>query len=580
MSNTNRPWRFYGRAKSKKNLKESLGFFMEPDKRTFSAISVSGRRWVGKTQLIEEVLKEDPYHVPFIIYEVPDKQKKEYKDYTIDHAFSDLQKLTEQAGFTDIMDQLPLPLDHPYYTVWSKCEDFLFILMQKKVVLVFDEYHQSVPLGLSIPVIKAINRVRKEFDIAFPGKIILTGSHQQKFDKLFERDAALHGRITSGVRLEQWSLRTTMEMASEQGLLASPNQFLTLWTAYGGMPSHWKRYCTGERYRHLHTMNNMNEWRQALLDIEGENLVSVKGERYDDRAYIELQDIHRRILLWIAENHFVKGARVRDIAKAQPFQNETDKKELGDENAIRQKMLFFCDRLNLMGLKKSLDGRDVDRWQISDNNTLFQLHVFKEILASEKINTPIDVSKLTRNPQGKSITLRRLETLEGHALERLAAQYYETCRSIRWVQSSVDQRGFNGDIDVMAIGWENDRPNLYLGDAKRNAEIYTPEKIEEVSKMQDEFMKALPKNKDMETLRQIECYRFLVAAHFDTVTRDRIQENSEFFVLDIPDMAREYGFDPGPVLVSDLVTKDTSEDYPEKDNEPAEPKSPLPRMGM
>ena len=261
MSNTTRPWRFYGREKSKKNLKQSLGFFMEPDKRTFSAISVSGRRWVGKTQLIEEVLKEDPYHVPFIIYEVPDKQKKEYKDYTLDKVIVDLQKLAAQAGFPDIMDQLPLPLDHPHYTDWSKCEDFLFELMQKNMVLVFDEYHLSVHLELNIPVIKAINRVRKEFDIVFPGKIILTGSHQQKFDKLFERDAALHGRITSGVRLEQWSLRTTMEMASEQGLLARPSQFLTLWTAYGGMPSHWKRYCTEAKHRNLHTMNNMNEWR-------------------------------------------------------------------------------------------------------------------------------------------------------------------------------------------------------------------------------------------------------------------------------------------------------------------------------
>lgn len=82
MSNATRLWRFYGRAKAKKNLKESLGFFMEPDQRTFSAIGVSGRRWVGETHLIKEVLKEDPYNVLFIIYEVPDKQKKEYKDYT------------------------------------------------------------------------------------------------------------------------------------------------------------------------------------------------------------------------------------------------------------------------------------------------------------------------------------------------------------------------------------------------------------------------------------------------------------------------------------------------------------------
>ena len=192
-----------------------------------------------------------------------------------------------------------------------------------------------------------------------------------------------------------------MDMATDQGLLARPSKFLTLWTAYGGMPSHWQRYCTSDDYSHLHIIENMNEWRQAFLDIERDNLVSVKGERFDDRAFIELQDIHRRILLWVAEHHFVKGARVGDIARAPRFQNAEDQKELGDAHAIREKMLFFCERLNLMELKKSLDGRDVDRWQITDNNTLFQLHVFKEILASPKSNTAEDVAKLTSMRQGK-----------------------------------------------------------------------------------------------------------------------------------------------------------------------------------
>ena len=554
MAQQNRNWRFYGRAKAKKNLKESLGFFMEPDQRTFSAISVSGRRWVGKTHLIKEVLKEDPHHVPFIYYEVPDKQKKEYKDYTLDDALADFEKLAAKAGFPDIMDQLPLPLDRPYYTVWSKCEDLILILMKRGVTLVLDEYHQAVPLGLSIPVIKAINVMRTDFSRDYTGKIILTGSHQQKFDQLFERDAALHGRISSGVRLEQWSVRTTMEMASEQGLLARPSQFLTLWTAYGGMPSHWKRYCTEARYSNLHTMHNMNEWRQALLDIEGENLVSVKGERFDDRAFIELQPEHRKLLLWIAQNHLKKGVKVKDIAIEGTF---------GNENDINEKMVFFHDRLKLMDMVEPFDRKDFGKWQISDNNTLFQLNVFRELFESLIRKTQTDLDKIIREISFKEPPILRLETLEGVALERLTAKYYEAMEDTRWVRPSVEQSGFDADIDIMAIRFVDGQGVLYLADAKRNAEKYVTEyrnKTMEVKTRQDNFMNALPDNDTMETLRQMERKRVLVSTHFDAKQRRAIEKGGVFNTLDIPEMARELGFDPAPVLAPDSPPEPKMED--------------------
>ncbi len=83
-------------------------------------------------------------------------------------------------------------------------------------------------------------------------------------------------------------------------------------------------------------MNNMNEWRQALLDIERENLVSMKGERFDGRAFIELRPEHRDILLWIAENHPNKGLRVGDVARGF---------ELVNEDFIYKNLDFLWDRL-------------------------------------------------------------------------------------------------------------------------------------------------------------------------------------------------------------------------------------------
>ena len=564
MSNTTRPWRFYGREKSKKNLKQSLGFFREPDKRTFSAIRVSGRRRVGKTRLIEEVLKEDPASWPFIYYEVPDKEGMDFEDYTLDKVIVDLQKLAERAGFPDIMDQLPLPLDHPHYTDWSKCEDFLFELMQKNVVLVLDEFHLSVHLELNIPVKKAIDRILKNFDIRFPGKIILTGSHQQKFDRMFERDASFHGRVSSGVHLEQWSLRTIMDMASEQGLLARPNQFLTLWTAYGGMPSHWQRYCTADKYSHLHKIEDMDEWRQAFLDIERDNLVTVKGERFDDRAFVELQPIHRDILLWIAENHPNKGLRAADVARGFEF---------GNEDIIYKNLDFLRDRLKLMDTIWPIDKVDKCKWLITDNNTVFQLNVFREIFKTRKHTRKpgFGLRDPDKPDQSTDTPLDRLKTLEGHALERITAEYFETLAGMQWVRPSVEHGGFRGDMDIMAIRWEDNENVLYLAEAKRNTRSFRS--ITDIRKYQDAFLNSLSKEADnaeeLDKLRHLNCRRFLVAPHFTDQKRLDIEKDGTFEILDIPKMARGLGFDPAPMIKPESPPEPKMED----EHTPEPPKS-------
>lgn len=184
-------------------------------------------------------------------------------------------------------------------------------------------------------------------------------------------------------------------------------------------------------------MNNMNEWRQALLDIEGENLVSEKGERFDDRAFVELRLEHRDILLWIAKNHPNKGLRVGDVARGF---------ELVNEGFIYKNLDFLRDRLKLMDIIWPIDKVGKCKWLITDNNTVFQLNVFREMFKTRKharkpsfaLRDPDKPDKSTDAP------LDRLKTLEGHALKRIAAEYFETLSGIQWVQPSVEHGRFRG----------------------------------------------------------------------------------------------------------------------------------------
>ncbi len=570
MTDTKRPWRFYGRQESKRLLKQALGLATKPYEQGFSMVRVRGRRWVGKTQLVKEIQNDAPTDWPFIYYEVPDKQKREFRHYSLEKVIEDLLKLAELAGFPEISDRLTLPVEHPHYTDWSKCEDLLLNLMRKGVILVLDEFDHAVPLELTIPVKRAVDVINKEHGQGYAGQMVVMGSHQQKFDDLFASDAPFYGRDSSVISLEQWSLRTVLEMATDQGILTRPDQFLTLWTAYGGMPSHWKRYCTGKTYAHLRTVENIDVWRRNFLEIEEYNLWSSKYERFDDRAYVELKPEHSELLLWIAQNHLKKGVKVKDIAIEGTFGNEKD---------INEKMVFFQNKLKLMDMVRPFDRKDFGKWQISDNNTLFQLNVFRELFENLNRETQTDLDKIIREPSFKETPILRLETLEGAALERLTAKYYEAMGDTRWVRSSVEQGGFDGDIDIMAIMFVDGQGVLYLVDAKRNAEKYVTEyrdKTMEVKTRQDNFMNALPDNDTMKTLRQMERKRVLVSTHFDAKKRKAIEKGGDFNTLDIPEMAREYGFDPGPVL----VLKGTSDDEPEVDNEPDELTSPRPRMGM
>jgi len=204
-----------------------------------------------------------------------------------------------------------------------------------------------------------------------PGKIVIMGSHQQKIDDQFKSNAALYQRDDNHVRLQHWTLPITMAMAAEQGILADPGKFLTLWTAYGGMSRNWERYCIGPRYTHLHGINDEISWRKAFLAVEHEVL---KGpmERFDDRAFIELDEQHRDLLLWIGRGP-VKGQYLHEA----PKQLRT--------GAEKQKSVHVLSRWHeLLKTKAPVMTRNFPRWVMADNNTRMQINVFRELVSSPR----------------------------------------------------------------------------------------------------------------------------------------------------------------------------------------------------
>ena len=261
-------WRFYGRRDKIEILSKFLEFQPDPNqrrggKRQFSVLKVHGRRGTGKTRLLTILQGEAPSGLPFIIHELPNPVStgKRVGDIT-----SDLLQKAEMAGLRGISSQFCPRSSCPNDYWWFR-EEVMPALLKQGAVIVFDEFHHAEELGMVSDVKQVIDQARGKkgnWRRAWPGKIVMMGSHQQKFDAMWESTAPLFQRNDGYIRLHQWKLSTVMEMAAEQGILESPGRFLALWTAFGGMPRNWERYCIGQRYAHLHDIEDQKAWRKAF----------------------------------------------------------------------------------------------------------------------------------------------------------------------------------------------------------------------------------------------------------------------------------------------------------------------------
>lgn len=299
-------WRFYGRVKEMNRLEGALQL-QEHKSRGFCAVRIVGRRGVGKTELLAEAGRRGTRNVPVLICELPSGG-----DGT--HAVADLGAAVEREGLQHLLADLP-------QVGWDRDPGWRFLhvvdhLVCKGAVVGLNEFHNAEQSMLVTPVKRLIDEYQSIGGRKPTGKLVLMGSHQQQMLRLFRSDQPLYGRVDISVKLRQWPPATVLEMAAEHGILAHPDRFLTLWTAYGGVPKHWRRFAgdptsdeaDGVNARRLGAWPDGRSWRMAFLGAQHEVLGSDPEERFDNQAFIELAEPHREVLLWLGQRR-PKGGR-------------------------------------------------------------------------------------------------------------------------------------------------------------------------------------------------------------------------------------------------------------------------------
>ncbi len=549
MNKTN--WRFYGRKDISNKLLDRLDNDTPANRRSFSTYWIRGRRGVGKTELVREVRACKPSHILLVYYQLAEAEEGPYPMAEMNE---NLLLAAKEGGIPNISEILPQT--KPEGDNINHFKNILTTLWQQGVVVVLDEFHNAA--GTRIP-----SALKDIIDIAvsswgdwgkkYPGKLVLMGSHQQKIDDMFKSTRPLHGLVDEGMTLDPWSLRTTLTVAEDHGILAEPGKFLTLWTAYGGMPRNWRRYCMANSHAHLHGISDMNEWRQEFLKIEHQVLENGYRERFDDRAFVELQPEHRNLFLWIGERH-PRGVQLREIPG-----------KYGNNPAKIELLRFMRNRVGLMGKNMPFGIEEQSRWRITDNNTLFQVGVFPEIW---KVS-PREKTTLARGVDYREAD-RKLITLEGTALEQMGAQYLKEHPPAKYqTVASAWHPQITGDVDVLAVGEENDVRTIWMGNAKRNPEAHDPWTMK---KLYQEFLTKLGE----ETTR---CRYLLISPSFEKLDPQKLKKyrSTEFEIIDIHDMARNLGIDPVPKADPDNTTDDELDNNnPDEDIKPDPSASPRP----
>ena len=524
-------WGFYGRQDELEKVRAVI------DKSGFRSVLIRGGRLIGKTELMQKLRDEPGRQAQILIFELKDPNDENQERAN--------RRLIREARLARPAVKIPR---RTAYFAGDPQQYFIRIieeLLAQGAVVCLDEFQMAKPMHLEGALKLLIDRSRSTCGPRPPGKLIMMGSHQQRVLEMFGDREPLFGREGHVVLLRQWPLSTVFGMAEKHGFLQYPGRMLTLWTAFGGVPGRWRNFADQRdepgRLADMAAWDDDDAWRKAFLGWHRQLLEDNPRERFDHRAFVELAPKAREALLWLALPR-PKAEKFRDFPEALrkppkpiPVQElviiEDPRKP--PEMALGPALDMMRDHLGLVECNAEFMIDSHPKYRIADNSTLFQINVYREMFAQagrQKIGAHLDT-----NPE--ALALRRLETLEGHALERMAASWLASQPGVTWSEHAVWRDARTGesmpDIDVMGFRgrWKDPAPVLVMAGCKRESGAHETTTLEQ----QFEKFLAVIRAPAGDRLRDMARERLLFSPAFTTAERERYRD-AGFRAVGIHDM--------------------------------------------
>jgi uncharacterized protein len=211
-------WGFYGRREELAEIEKIIG------RGQFFFATISGRRRIGKTSLIQEVLRRKGGKALYM--QIPDSDERGiiqvFEDSIEDTIGNQLLARQLSKSFVDIAMTMR--------TMWEL--DFITIIDE------FQYFHRSSLNEFQSHLQSEVDSFRSKKS-STGGLFALGSIHTEMTAILENKDAPLFNRVTDRISLNHWDAETLFEMFRAHGI-TSPSQRLFFWSIFEGVPKFYR----------------------------------------------------------------------------------------------------------------------------------------------------------------------------------------------------------------------------------------------------------------------------------------------------------------------------------------------------
>jgi AAA+ ATPase superfamily predicted ATPase len=445
-------WGFYGRRTELAEVERLLA------RRSFFFCSISGRRRIGKTSLIQEALRRRGDNRRAIYTQIPDGDERgvvQVFEDAIEDIFANQEFARNSCNnFSDISMLL--------YVLWK--EGYITAIDE------FQYFHRKSLSGFLSNLQAYIDKIRSEDGIG--GLFALGSIHTEMTAVLEDKLSPLFNRVTDRIQVSHWDFATLFEMFREHGI-QDPMHRLFLWSMFEGVPKFYRdcfdheMLISSETYR-SDTLRRMFFEGASPLKDEAENwfLRELRG-RYDS------------VLKLVA--------RMGPCSHGQ-LKSEYDRTGPKDDNQLGGYLQTLIEKYQIIERVYPIFAADNSRkarYRITDNFLTAWLFSLARNLQLARIRPILEVIDRTDES---------LATHEGHAFEKLVKLVLEECsrkqvgdfsltKIVRGYWNKPD--GTDIEIDVVAIN-ETDKI-IRVGSCKRSSQRHNHESLADFNIHIDRF---------------------------------------------------------------------------------------------
>jgi AAA+ ATPase superfamily predicted ATPase len=417
-------WGFYGRRRERSELAGVLGrgrwFFLQ----------ISGRRRIGKTRLVQELLQ--PQRRERMLYiQIPDSDPA--------GVVSTARDFMENFG---VSAPLPHDLRSLAVRIGELCADGWIVALDE-----FQYFSRKALFPFTSELQSEVDRLAATPEIK-GGLIVLGSLHTEMQALLEDRSAPLYQRLTDSISLGHLDIASLLELLQVHAD-TTPERLLFLWNLFEGVPKF---------YRDCYEQGVIAADRQTLLKRMFFSSSSPLRSEADNWFLRELRGRYDLVLKYVARH---PGCTHADLqAHADSVAPEIGSQVAGYLKTLEEKYELVEKRLPVFAKPKARKGH----YTIRDNF----LRCWLDALA-------VPTAAINFRPLEGLVEQadQRLMKAEGYGLERLVGQLYEERSRLGLgdfpLTSRIEGWWDRSDTEIDLVALDETAQRLRLGSCKRSA---------------------------------------------------------------------------------------------------------------